>query len=37
MTIMTKNAAEYGLTEVVPQAPIEYETIDVTAPTNLWR
>ena len=35
MTIMTKNAAEYGLTGVVPQAPIEYETVDITSPTNL--
>jgi membrane-bound lytic murein transglycosylase D len=35
MTIMTKNAAEYGLTDVVPQTPMEYDTIEVTAPTHL--
>lgn len=35
MTIMTKNAAEYGLTDVVPQAPIEYDTVEVTSATNL--
>ncbi|MDQ2901034.1 MAG: LysM peptidoglycan-binding domain-containing protein, partial [Acidobacteriota bacterium] len=35
MTIMTKNAAEYGLDNIVPEPPIEYDTIDVSAPTNL--
>jgi membrane-bound lytic murein transglycosylase D len=35
MTIMTKNAAEYGLTDVVPQTALEYDTVDITAPTNL--
>jgi membrane-bound lytic murein transglycosylase D len=35
MTIMTKNAAEYGLTDVAPQAAIEYDTVEVTAPTHL--
>ncbi len=35
MTIMTKNAAEYGLTEVVPEASLEYDTVNVTAPTHL--
>jgi len=35
MTIMTKNAAEYGLEGVVPEAPLEYDTIEVGAPTHL--
>lgn len=35
MTIMTKNAAEYGLDEVVPDAPLDYDTIEVAAPTHL--
>ena len=35
MTIMSKNAAEYGLTEIVPDAPLEYDSIEVTSPTHL--
>ena len=35
MTIMTKNAAEYGLVDVVPDAPLEYDTIQVDATTHL--
>jgi len=35
MTIMTKNAAEYGLQGVVPDAPLEFDTIEVAAPTHL--
>jgi membrane-bound lytic murein transglycosylase D len=35
MTIMTKNAAEYGLEGVVPDAPLEYDTIEAAAPTHL--
>jgi len=35
MTIMSKNAAEYGLTEVSPEAPLEYDSVDITAPTHL--
>ncbi len=35
MTIMTKNAAEYGLTDVVPESPLEYDSVDMTAPTHL--
>ncbi len=35
MTIMTKNAAEYGLEGVVPDAPLEYDTIEVSSPTHL--
>ena len=35
MTIMAKNAAEYGLDGVVPDAPLEYDTIEVASLTNL--
>lgn len=35
MTIMDKNAAEYGLDAVVPDTPLEYDTIEITSPTNL--
>lgn len=35
MTIMTKNAAEYGLEAVVPDSPLEFDTIEVNAPTHL--
>jgi len=35
MTIMTKNAAEYGLEGIVPQSPLEFDTIEVSAPTHL--
>jgi membrane-bound lytic murein transglycosylase D len=35
MTIMSKNAAEYGLEGVVPNSPVEYDTIEVTSPTHL--
>jgi membrane-bound lytic murein transglycosylase D len=35
MTIMTKNAAEYGLTDVVPESPLEYDSVDMTANTHL--
>jgi membrane-bound lytic murein transglycosylase D len=35
MTIMTKNAAEYGLEAVVPDQPLEYDTIEADAPTHL--
>ncbi|MDQ6663419.1 MAG: transglycosylase SLT domain-containing protein [Acidobacteriota bacterium] len=35
MTIMTKNAAEYGLDNITLEPPIEYDTIEVSAPTNL--
>jgi membrane-bound lytic murein transglycosylase D len=35
MTIMAKNAPEYGLEGVVPDAPLEYDTIEVTSPTHL--
>ncbi|HUK17641.1 MAG TPA: lytic transglycosylase domain-containing protein [Bryobacteraceae bacterium] len=35
MTIMEKNAAEYGLDNLQLDAPVEYDTIQVTAPTSL--
>ena len=35
MTIMEKNAAEYGLNDLVLDPPLEYDTIDVSAPTSL--
>ncbi len=35
MTIMTKNAKEYGLEDVVPQLPLEYDTVEMNATTNL--
>jgi membrane-bound lytic murein transglycosylase D len=35
MAIMTKNAAQYDLEGVVPDAPLEYDTIQVDAPTHL--
>jgi len=35
MTIMSKNAAEYGLDNIVPDSPLEYDTIEITSPTNL--
>ena len=35
MTIMSKNAAEYGIEGVVPDAPLEYDTIEITSPTHL--
>ncbi|MGD1070952.1 MAG: transglycosylase SLT domain-containing protein [Bryobacteraceae bacterium] len=35
MTIMAKNAAEYGLDRIAPEQPVEYDTVPVTSPTNL--
>ncbi len=35
MTIMAKNAPAYGLDQVVPEPPIEYDTIRTTSPTNI--
>ena len=35
MTIMEKNAAEYGLTGVSMNPPAEYDTVEITAPTSL--
>ena len=35
MTIMAKNAPEYGLDQVVPEQPWQFDTVRLTAPTNL--
>jgi len=35
MTIMAKNAPEYGLEGVVPRTPLEYDSIEVASPTHL--
>jgi len=35
MTIMTKNAEEYGLTGIVGDPPLEYDTIEMTSATHL--
>ncbi len=35
MTIMAKNAPEYGLDQITPDATVEYDTIVTTSPTNL--
>jgi membrane-bound lytic murein transglycosylase D len=35
MTIMGKNAKEYGLDDVTPEAPVEYDTVEMSASTNL--
>lgn len=35
MTIMTKNAKEYGLEEVVPEEPVDYDVVEVDSPTHL--
>lgn len=35
MTIMSKNAGEYGLEGVTPEPPLEYDTVEVSSPTNM--
>jgi membrane-bound lytic murein transglycosylase D len=35
MTIMTKNASEYGLDHINPDPAVEYDTIMTSSPTNL--
>ena len=35
MTIMEKNAAEYGLEGITLDPPIEYDTVEINAPTSL--
>ena len=35
MTIMTKNATEYGLDGIVPDAPLEYDSLEISTPTHL--
>jgi membrane-bound lytic murein transglycosylase D len=34
-TIMSKNATEYGLDGLVPDSPLEYDSVETSAPTNL--
>ena len=35
MTIMAKNAPEYGLDQIAPDQPLEYDTVRIASPTNL--
>ena len=35
MTIMTKNAKEYGLEGLTPEAPVDYDVVEVDSPTHL--
>jgi membrane-bound lytic murein transglycosylase D len=35
MTIVSKNAQEYGIYDITPDRPIEYETLKLDAPVNL--
>ena len=35
MTIMEKNAAEYGLENITPEQPVEYDSVDTTSVTSL--
>lgn len=35
MTIMTKNAAEYGLEGIVPDPPLEYDSLEISSATHL--
>jgi len=35
MTLMGKNAKEYGLDSVSPEAPVDYDSVEITAPTSL--
>ena len=35
MTIMSKNAAAYGLDGIVPDPPLEYDNVQITSPTHL--
>jgi membrane-bound lytic murein transglycosylase D len=35
MTIMAKNAQAYGLDQITPDAPIQYDTVTTSSPTNL--
>jgi membrane-bound lytic murein transglycosylase D len=36
MTIMAKNPQDYGLENIEGEQPIEYDTVAVSVPTNLW-
>jgi membrane-bound lytic murein transglycosylase D len=35
MTIMSKNAAEYGLDNITPDVPLEYDTVEMNSPTHM--
>jgi membrane-bound lytic murein transglycosylase D len=35
MTIMSKNAAEYGLDGILPDSPLEYDNVEISSPTHL--
>lgn len=35
ITIMVKNAAQYGLADLVADPPLEYDSVEITAPTDL--
>jgi membrane-bound lytic murein transglycosylase D len=35
MTIMEKNAAEYGIRDLQPDPPLEYDTVEIAAPTSM--
>jgi len=35
MTIMSKNAAEYGLDGILPDSALEYDNVEITSPTHL--
>jgi membrane-bound lytic murein transglycosylase D len=35
MTIMTKNSTEYGLDGIVPDTPLEYDSLEISSPTHL--
>jgi len=35
MTIIAKNAPAYGLDQAIPEAPLEYDTVTTTSPTNV--
>jgi membrane-bound lytic murein transglycosylase D len=35
MTIMAKNGKDYGLEDLETDPPLEYDTVDITAPTNV--
>jgi len=35
LTIMEKNAAEYGIDNITPEPPLEYDPVEMTSPTSL--
>jgi len=36
ITIMARNPQDYGLEDIGGEQPIEFDTVSITAPTNLW-